>query len=425
MKMKKIKILILFLVCCITGISCYGAVDSNHSGTPHVEPHLATDAYDVKATVGGNADFAFALYGKLKDNDPNSNLFFSPYSISTTVSMTYAGARGETEKQMAKAMCFKLPKQNLYSVFGNLQKQLIQEEKSRGYQILLANALWGQKGEPVLKEFLDLNKNYYGADFTLLDFKNETEKSRGIINRWVEEKTKEKIQGLIPPGGVSPDTALVLTNAIYFKGEWKTKFRWWKTRRKDFYVTEKDKVEVHLMHLEKDFKYYGDEKMQALELPYKGDELSMLVLLPREIEGIKELEDTFTVETLNTLLPKTWNAKVDVYLPKFKVTWGTFVLNNTLAALGMPDAFDSEKADFSGMNGKRGFWISDVFHTAFIEVNEEGTEAAAATAVRMTRGSAGVSAVFRADHPFIFIIKDNRTGSILFIGRVMNPAKES
>ncbi len=220
---------------------------------------------------------------------------------------------------------------------------------------------------------------------------------------------------------MTPDTALVLTNAIYFKGEWKTKFRWWKTRRKDFYVSAKDKVKVRLMHLKANFKYYTDKKLQVLELPYKSDELSMLVLLPREIEGIKEVEGTLTTENINALISKMHQCKVDVYFPKFIMTWVT-VLNNTLTEMGMLDAFVPGKADFSGINGVGGIWISNVFHKAWIEVNEKGTEAAAATAVGMTRGSAGSSAVFRADHPFIFIIKDNRSGSILFMGRVMNPA---
>jgi serpin B len=304
-----------------------------------------------------------------------------------------------------------------------LQKQFIQYEKSRGYELLLANALWGQKGEPFLKEFLDLNKNYYGAGLTLLDFKNETEKSRQIINSWVEEKTKEKIKDLIPQGGVNEWTVMVLTNAIYFKGIWKTKFEKQYTRRADFYISTKNKVEVDMMLIEENFKGYEDEKMQIVELLYKGDELSMLVILPRETEGITELEKTLTVESLNTLLSKMQPQKIAVNLPKFKMTWGTFSINNALIDLGMPDAFGG-KADFSGINGKGGIWISDVFHQAFIEVNEEGSEAAAGTAVVLTKSSkSNIITIFRADHPFIFIIKDNRSGSILFIGRVMNPAE--
>jgi len=412
----------LLLVCCIMSNICFGAAAPNNT----VNNVFVADTNNIKTAIAGNSDFAFALYGRLKD-DPNAtapkgNLFFSPYSISTALAMTYGGARSETQKQMATTLHFTLPEQNLYSAFGTLQKQLVQKDKSCGYQLLLANALWGQKGEPFLKEFLDLAECYYGAYLSQLDFVNETEQSRQTINNWVEEKTNNKIKDLIPLCGIDKQTALVLTNAIYFKGEWKTKFSWWKTRKADFAVSAKDKVKVPLMHLKEDFRYYGDEKLQVLELPYKGDKISMVVILPGETEGITEIENTLTAESLNVLLSKVRITEVDVYFPKFKMTWGTFSLKNTLAALGMPEAFEPEKADFSGMNGRRNLWISDVFHKAFIEVNEEGTEAAAATGVVMTK-ALHIEPVFRADHPFIFIIKDNRSGSILFMGRVMNPAE--
>jgi serpin B len=380
---------------------------------------------DIKEAVDGNADFAFDLYGKLKDDPkavaPKGNLFFSPYSISTALSMNYAGARSETEKQMAKALHFTVPSERLHPAFGSLRKQLIQDEESRGYQLFLANALWSQKGEPFRKEFLDINKNYYGAGFSQLDFINETEKSRQIINSWVEEKTKEKIKDLIPPGGVKPETVLVLTNAIYFKDEWKTKFEKKNTRRSEFYISAEETVEIDMMFIHNDFKCYEDEKMRAIELPYKGNELSMVAFLPRGIE-VKEIEDSLTAESINVLLSKMWTTEASVLFPKFKIVWGTFALNNTLTALGMCDAFEPLKADFSGINSKRNIWISDVFHQAFIEVDEEGTEAAAAAAVRDTLES-NLYFEFYANHPFIFIIKDNRSGSILFMGRVMNPAE--
>jgi serpin B len=420
-------VFVLLLICCATAVNCSEAVDPNHTArgelacTELSRSVESADGNDIKEAVAGNTDFTFALYGKLKDNDPNSNLFFSPYSISTALSMTYAGARGNTKKQMATALNFTLPGPRLHHTFGALQKQLVQNDKSRGYQLFLANALWGQKGEPVLKEFLNLTKDYYGAGLTLLDFVNETEESRQIINSWVEEKTKDKIKNLIPPGGVDYLTAMVLTNAIYFKGEWKTKFEEKDTELGDFAILEKDKIKVPFMHLKEGFKYYEDEKMRVLELPYKGNEISMLVFLPRETEGIKELENTLTAETLNVLLSKMQMEKIDVYLPKFKIVWGTFVLNDALIALGMPDAFKEREADFSGINGiVNDLYISGVFHQAFIEVNEEGTEAAAATGVVLSHS---LPDVFCADHPFIFIIKDNRSGSILFMGRVMNPAE--
>jgi serpin B len=388
---------------------------------------FTAEANDMKAVVAGNTDFTLALYGKLKNDlkviSPQGNLFFSPYSISTCFAMVYAGARGDTQKEMATAFHFTLSDEHLVSTFDALQKQLIQEDKSKGYRILLANALWGRKSETFLKEFLDLTKRL-NADFNQLDFVNEPEKSRRMINSWVEEKTQNKIKDLIPSGGIDSDTALVLTNAVYFKGQWKSQFDKTETQNMEFAISAKDEVKVPMMHQKEDFKYYADNKLQALELPYKSDEISMLVLLPREIDGLTEIEKTLTTKTLGVLLPKMQTTEVDVFFPKFKLTCGVFVLNKALIELGMPDAFDSGRADFSGMNGKRNLWISTVFHKAFVEVNEEGTEAAAATGAEMAlSGSMDETPVFRADHPFIFIIKDNRSGSILFMGRLMNPAE--
>jgi serpin B len=381
---------------------------------------FAADNNDIKTTVAGNTDFAFDLYGKLKDEPKAGNIFFSPYSVSTALAMTYAGAKGETQKQMASALHFTLSNQKLYSAFGSLQKQLIQENKSVGYQLLLANALWGQKGAPFLKEFLDLNQNYYGAGLNQLDFVKETEKSRQIINLWVEEKTKDKIKDLIPSDGITPETVLVLTNAVYFKGEWKTQFKKWKTKETDFNVSDHYKTKTFMMYQKEKFKYYEDPNLQAVELPYKGDEASMLVLLPHDVNGLNKIESALSAEHLNAISSKMDVTEIEVYFPKFKMAWGTYSLKKTLIDLGMSDAFGN--ADFSGINGNGGIWISDVFHKAFIEVNEEGTEAAAATAVDISC-SIEFPVVFRADHPFIFIIRDNRSGSILFIGRVMNPTE--
>jgi serpin B len=387
----------------------------------------AVESNDIKSLVTGNTDFTLALYGRLR-NDPNAlsskgNLFFSPYSISTAFALAYGGSRGQTKEQIASALHFTLPDQNLYSAFGVLQKNLIQDKKSRGYQLLLANALWAQKGEPFLKEFLDLTRNFYDAGFSRLDFIRETEKSRQIINSWVEEKTKNKIKDIIPPKGVDDGTVLVLTNAIYFKGDWKIKFEKSDTKREDFAISTKNKVMVDMMHLKEDFKYYEDSNSQILGLPYKGDEISMLVILPRDIEGLKAIENILTAEGLNILLPKMQTTKVDVYFPKFKIFWGTFSLKNAFIALGMLDAFDLREADFSGINGRGGIWISDVFHKAFIEVDEKGTEVASSTAVVIIQSIEFEPRVFHADHPFIFIIKDNRSGSILFMGRVINPTE--
>lgn len=387
---------------------------------------LCPDSYANEAPVGftevvaGNTDFALALYGKLID-DSGGNVFFSPYSISTALAMVYAGAQGQTQTQMSESLHFTVPGEQLYPAFGALQKQLAQKD-TQGFQLYPANALWLQKGDPFLQEFLDATA-LFDAGCYQVDFIHETENTRQEINAWIEEKTKDRIKNLIPSGGVNRDTELVISNAIYFKGQWKTKFRWWKTRKSDFFVTADYKVKVPLMHLKEKFKYCGDENLQAIELPYKDDEMSMLVLLPKDGNDLEDVENTLTAELLDTIVSKMWKTKVDVYLPRFKMTWGTGSLKNALAALGMPDAFDPKKADFSGINGQDSLYISDVFHKSFVEVNEKGTEAAASTILTVAK-SASPELVFRADHPFLFLIRDNRSGSILFIGRLTNPTIE-
>jgi serpin B len=406
------KIIFLLVWGCLAGSAvCRGESDT----------HSDADADSIDAVVAGNTDFSLALYGKLTDNS-TGNFFFSPYSISTALAMVYAGAQGQTQTQMAEALRFTVPGEQLYPAFGALQKQLIQKDVSGGYQLYLANALWLQEGAPFLQNFLDTTSPFEAGRYQV-DFIHETENTRQKINAWVEEKTKDRIKDLVPRNAVDKDTDLVISNAIYFKGQWKTKFRWWKTRNSDFFVTADHKVKVPLMHLKEKFKYCGDENLQALELPYKDDEMSMLVLLPKDGNGLEDVENKLTAEFLDTILSKMWETKVNVYLPRFKMTWGTASLKNALAALGMPDAFDREKADFSGLNGQDSLYISDVFHKSFVEVNEKGTEAAAGTFLAVAK-SASSEIVFRADHPFLFLIRDNRSGSILFIGRLVNPAEQ-
>ncbi len=418
--MKNVVVFLRFIAVFLTYSNYSTASDSNQ---------IASNTFlekenDMKTQVTGNTDFTFELYGKLVDdsNVSKSNLFFSPYSISTVLAMTYGGARGETQKQMAATLHFTLPGERLHAAFGFLQKQLIEENKSQGYQLFVANGLWGQKDEPFRKEFIELNNDYYGAGLRQLDFINETEQSRQIINSWVEEKTKHNIKDLIPQGGVTEETRLALTNAIYFKGEWKTKFEKRYTAYVDFVISDNHKVKIPMMLLKEKFKFYEDEKLQVLELPYKGDELSMLVLLPNDINNLTEIENTLSADRLNGFLSKMKTTEVDVLFPKFKIVWGTFSLKNILKKMGMLDAFDFGKADFSGINDNKELIISDVFHKAVVEVNEEGTEAAAGTSVMMVL-SGGNFFTFCANHPFVFIIKDNRTGSILFMGRMMNPSE--
>ncbi len=386
---------------------------------------------NTAAAVADNSEFAFELYAKLND-DPSikaegGNLFFSPYSISTALAMTWAGARGETEKQMAEVLHFSLPQERLHQALGALEKQLNAAGKKRGYQLSVANALWGQKGCGFLKEFLTLTKKNYGARLKEVDFINPAvrEKARKKINRWVEKKTNKKIKDLIQPGVLNQLTRLVLTNAIYFKGDWAIEFDKKNTSDAPFMISADKKVIVPMMHLKDKFKYAETNDLQILELLYKNKDLSMIVLLPKKADGLVQLEKSLTLKNLNDWLGRLRKQEVPVYLPKFKMTFGPLELKDILKSMGMKDAF-SMAADFSGMDGTKMLFISNVLHKAFVAVDEKGTEAAAATAVVVTlKEETMAPTVFRADHPFVFLIKDNYSGSILFMGKLVKPAKQA
>jgi len=367
--------------------------------------------------VEGNNAFALDLYAELKGED--GNLFFSPFSISTALAMTYAGARGETAAQMKKTL--HLPDKP-HAAFKPLLDDLNKRQKRGHYQLSVANALWGQKGYGFLKPFLGLTRGYYGAGLRELDFRQDADAARKVINQWVEEQTNSKIKDLIPQRVLDAETRLVLTNAIYFKGNWAEQFDKLATREEPFILARGKKVNVPMMRQIDELRYMETKDLQVLALPYKGKDLSMVVLLPRKANGIASLEAALTQKQLAGWLARMRSREAHVAFPKFKVT-SSFSLGATLGAMGMKDAFRLPPADFSGMNGRKDLYISAVIHKAFVDVNEEGTEAAAATAVVATEaaGEPRGPVVFRADHPFVFLIRDNKTGSILFMGRVMNP----
>jgi serine protease inhibitor len=377
---------------------------------------------DTGAVVRGNTAFGLDLYGQLRSR--SGNLFLSPFSISTALGMTYAGMRNRTAEQTAKALYFTLPPAELHAAFGKLQRALnAGDPAKRGYELSVANALWGQKGYPWKNEFLELTKENYGAGLIEVDFA-AAEEARKTINAWVEKQTRDKIKDLIPSGVLDALTRLVLTNAIYFKGNWDRQFKKDFTRDADFFVAPDAPVKAPMMHQTGDYRLAQSPELQVLELPYVGKELAMLVLLPKKRDGLADLEKSLTAEKLEGWVGQLRNqSDLPVFLPRFKYT-AEFQLNDALKALGMTDAFEFGKADFGGLNGgKEELKISAVLHKAFVDVNEEGTEAAAATAVVVKTLSARVGPVFRADHPFLFLIRDSRTGGVLFLGRVTDPTK--
>lgn len=372
--------------------------------------------------AAGNTAFAVDLYHQLRTAE--GNLFFSPYSISTALAMTYAGARGDTEAQMARVLHFDLDhltQETLHNAFAALQEHLARVQGKGDVALHAANSLWPQAGYTFLAAFLDLCQRCYGVTITPVDYGADSEAARQLINAWVEEKTNDKIKDLLKPPHVTPLTTLILVNAIYFKGNWAHQFDPEDTDDGPFYLATGDVVSVPLMRQKARFGYQATKDLQVLELPYVGEDLSMLVLLPQERDGLPSLEAALTVENLALWTQDLEPVTVQVWLPRFKLS-GEFDLGETLEAMGMVDAFHA--ADFSGMTGQRDLFISAVVHKAFVDVNEEGTEAAAATAVVMGRGISP-SPIFCADHPFLFLIRENSSGSVLFLGRVVDPTAES
>ena len=376
----------------------------------------------METLVQDNTRFAIDLYHALRAED--GNLFFSPYSISTALAMTYAGARGNTAQEMAQALHFSLPQADLHAAFAELDAALTEIQAAGNVELGVANSLWPQQGYPFLDAYLALVEQHYGVSITPVDYEQAAESARNAINAWVEDKTRSKIENLIPPGILDTLTRLVLVNAIYFKGMWETQFKAEKTIAAPFRVSPGQSVQARLMTQKQEFRHAAFDDLQVLELPYVGNELAMIVLLPRAGAVLEDLEPNLSAENLAHWTSRLRFTKVEVFLPKFKMT-AMFRLDQTLAAMGITDAFDELEADFSGMDGQpHWLYIKAVLHKAFVEVNEEGTEAAAATAVVMgVRGMPSPPVVFRADHPFLFLIQDKRNGSVLFMGRVVEPSE--
>jgi len=376
----------------------------------------------VEVVTNANNKFAFDLYSKLAKSE-KGNIFYSPYSISAALALTYEGAKGKTAEEMK--LVFGFPESSvLRPVSASIYNGI--NEGAKEYELRAGNALWIQQDFPLLAEYTSTVEKYYGGKATNLDFKKNSEKSRQTINSHIEEQTKSKIKNLIPIGFVDSMTRIVLTNAIYFKGTWQLKFDTFGTRDEDFKVSSDNVIKVPMMSMNpKDtrFNYTDTENAQIIELPYKGDKISMLVVLPAK--DLASIESTLTTKKLDEYRSNMRETRLDlVSLPKFEFDTKYF-MKDTLTALGMPMAF-SKSADFSGMTGSKELFLDFVIHQAYLKVDEKGTEAAAATVAGEDLGAAmpGLEKelkVFKADRPFIFVIQDKDTGIILFIGKVVNP----
>jgi serpin B len=395
-----------------------GCFAKNEDASAQPPPNVA--AADTAAVVKGNTQFALDLYRRLAESD--GNIFFSPYSISTALAMTYGGARGETAREMADTLHFSLPPEQLHPAFAGLGWELVGKTPHK-FKLLIANRLWGQSGFTFQPEFLSLTEKNYRAPLKQVDFINATERARNTINDWVEEQTNQWIKEPLPPGILTTDTRLVLTNAIYFKAAWMRPFHAGKTKPAPFNPTTEAKTQrqVPTMHDMQRSPFLEEDTFQALVLPYEENELSMILFLPRKADGLAEFEKSLTADSLKVWLKKMSLQEVTMAIPKFKVT-AEFQLNDRLKQMGMKLAFDPNKADFTGMTKEDRLYISQVVHKAFVDVNEVGTEAAASTAVVAKAVSRPRIVNFIADHPFLYLIRDNRTGSILFMGRLTDPS---
>jgi serpin B len=384
---------------------------------------------DAKSLVDGNTEFALDLYQKLKEQP--GNLFCSPYSISTALAMTRAGARGTTESEMAHVLHFTVPQENLPAAFAALTERM-KRIQNRRITLTTANALWRQKGYHFLPAFLDQLRTGFDAESREVDFVGSPSAASGEINQWVGQKTAGKIKDIAAPGQFTSDTRLVLCNAIYFKGTWLKKFKEADTRPEPFHISTNQTVTASMMHQTGNFRTASsdDSAVQMLELPYSGRDLSMIILLPNSVlaglldaeAGLPDLERRLTAATLRewlTRLDRAGEEESIVALPRFTTTQ-EFELSGILKSMGIPTAFGAA-ADFSGVDATDQLFISGVMHKAFVEVNEAGTEAAAATTVTATLKAETVR--FIADHPFLFLIRDNGTGSILFLGRIVDPTR--
>ena len=380
-----------------------------------------THAAPPPTAAQANTAFALDLYAGIRASA--GNVFFSPYSVSTCLAMTYAGARGETESQMARVLHFSGPAAQTQAAFGELQRAITHNAAKAGLQLRSANGLWAQAGHPFRPEFLSTTRKDYQARLEQADFKTEGEAARQSINQWVAKQTEDKIRDLLPGGSVNAMTRMVLANAVYFKGLWAKPYEKDQTATLPFFLTGGGQAPAPLMHHVDEVPYFEDDLFQAVDLPYQGGQFALTVLLPRDKNGCSRLESQITPDLIHRSVAQMRKQRVEIFLPRFKLEYQT-ELKAALTRLGMPDAF-SPSSDFSGMDGTHGLYISGVFHKAWVEVNEAGTEAAAATGVVMAMRAARPIAhppVFRADHPFVFFIREVPSGSILFLGRLANPA---
>lgn len=375
-------------------------------------------AQNMDVQVEKNNNFSFELLNYVNNND---NLFLSPFSVSSALAMTYEGAKGKTRTEMSKVLHF--PDNNLIvnKSFSEIINKCQSSRSSKYYTFNIANSLWAQKDFKFLHSYFETVTKYYHAPIQMADYKGNAsrEKVRLGINKWVESKTNDKIKDLISQNDLDDETKLVLVNAVYFLSQWQKTFKKEATK-KDVFYSFNEKLEKDFMHTSSRMKYLKGEKYKMLEIPYKDDKASMVIIMPNENQDFNEFKASFNAKQFTTVFNKASYENISLYLPKFKIEFKTD-LSQTLAKAGMKRAF-SGRADFSGITCKKNLKIDKIIHQTFINVDEAGTEAAAATAVIMKRVTSirpSKKIEFKANRPFMFVIRENSTGSILFIGQLV------
>ena len=370
--------------------------------------------------------FAVDLYAQVRE--ASGNICISPYSVSSALGMTAAGAAGKTAEQMLSVLHWTGQPADLSSANAALNAAIVHLKTAptnRDPQITIANALFGQRGFPYRKHFLDLLANQYGAALQDVDFTAQPQQACDQINHWAAEKTHDRIKQAVPVSAITLQTRMILVGAIYFKAAWEDEFPKSYTANRPFFPIGKDSMNVPTMQEKRSFQYMGNDQLQIAELPYNGD-FSMLILLPRQRDGLPALEKSLTGDALNGWLSQLSPELLQVYLPRFRVE-GEYQLTGNLQKMGMTDAFNANTADFSGIVSSGKLSIDQVIHKTFISVDEEGTEAAAVTSITMRATAMRQHTpqpepiIFQADHPFLFVLRHRSTGALLFIGRISNP----
>jgi len=423
---KSILFSLLAVVIMAGAIGCSQPVSAEEvkSNKPRITAPVVS-ASDMGALVEGNGEFALDLYRLLKEED--GNIFYSPYSISLALAMTYGGARGETAAQMADAMHYVLAQDALHPAFNNLGLELAKRgegakgKDDEGFRLNIVNATWGQRDYTFISSYLDLLAQNYGAGLRVLDFKKDPDKSRDVINEWVSDQTEERIKDLLPEGSITPLTRMVLTNAIYFNAAWLYPFQAETTANGIFHLVSGGDVTVPMMKQTQTFGYVKSGGITAVDLPYDGSELSM-VILTNDSGTFSDFEENLDYAAVKSVLDNLNKTIVILTMPKYEFD-SEFGLKGALVKLGMEEPF-LDSADFTGISRESDLHIDDVLHKAFVSVDEAGTEAAAATGVIVGTTSMPLGPVtVMLDRPFVFLIRDIQTGAVLFIGRVMDPLK--